>query len=65
MTADVGVFHIVVRRINRRTMRLAVPAQYVRDHGLQEGDHCVWTDEPDGVRLRFIKTTELAEAEST
>jgi hypothetical protein len=63
MAADVGVFHCILRRINKQTMRLAVPAQYVRDHGLREGDHCIWSVEPDGVRLKFVKTTELAEAE--
>ena len=65
MTADAGVFHIILRRVNRQTMRLAVPAQYVRDHGLQEGDHCTWIVAPNGdVRLKFVKTTELAETES-
>jgi len=63
MTDDVDVFHIIVRRINRYAMKLTIPKRYIREHGIREGDHCVWIPEPDGVRLKFVKTTEPAETE--
>jgi hypothetical protein len=55
--------HIILRRINRQTLRLAIPNRYWKEHGLDAGDHCVWTPEADGsVRLRFFKTRQSAEA---
>src|SRR5262249_45955475 len=62
MSEPEGVVHLILRRINRQTMRLSVPAQYIRDHGLDAGDHCIWIPEADGsVGLKFVKTRELAE----
>jgi hypothetical protein len=57
-----------LRRTNRYTRRLAVPAEYLQRHGLGEGDEVEWNEEADGtVRLRFIRqqtvhADELTEA---
>jgi hypothetical protein len=63
MTVDnERVVHLILRRINRQTLRLAIPSAYWKDHGLDAGDHVVWIPDADGVRLKFVKTRKLAEA---
>jgi hypothetical protein len=65
-TAPEGVAHLIVRRTSNTALRIGIPAQFWRERGLGEGDHCVWTPQPDGtVQLRFVKThfeeAEIAE----
>ncbi len=57
------IFHLILRRINRQSLRLVIPFPYARDYDLDAGDHVVWTPEADGsVRLKFVKTRELESA---
>jgi hypothetical protein len=57
----ISIVHLILRRINRQTLRLVIPAQYQKAHDLGEGDHVIWIPETDGVRLKFVKTRQLAE----
>jgi hypothetical protein len=50
-----------LRRI-KTTLRISVPAEFVRRRGLSEGDQCVWVEEGDSVRLRFVKFADVAAA---
>jgi hypothetical protein len=45
-------------------MRVAVPPDYVKAHGLQDGDVLLWTTLENGnVRLQYLKIPEGEEAE--
>ena len=46
--------HIILRRINN-TLRISLPLEFVRKHGLKEGDHAMWIEEKGGVKLKFAK----------
>jgi hypothetical protein len=50
-----------LRRI-KTTLRISVPYQFVRKRGLSEGDQCIWIEEGDSVRLRFVKFADVAAA---
>jgi hypothetical protein len=50
-----------LRRI-KTTLRISIPFQFARKHGLTEGDQCIWQETEDGVRLRFIKLEDVAAA---
>jgi hypothetical protein len=54
--------NLSIRRLNSnaRTLRIALPSQYVDEHGLSEGDQCVWTEEGDSVRLTFVRLSDVA-----
>jgi bifunctional DNA-binding transcriptional regulator/antitoxin component of YhaV-PrlF toxin-antitoxin module len=47
-----------LRRYND-TLRIPMPIEYARQSGLQEGDQVIWTEDEDGVRLRFVRVAEL------
>ena len=54
------VVHLILRRINTRTLRLTVPQEFVRRHKLGEGDHVTWSEQGDGsVVLKFVKLEDL------
>ena len=46
--------HIILRRINN-TLRISLPLEFVQKHDLKEGDHAMWIEEEDGVKLKFAK----------
>ena len=35
--------------------RISLPLEFVRKHGLKEGDHAMWIEEKGGVKLKFAK----------
>jgi hypothetical protein len=44
----------------KRSLRLVLPAKYVKEHGLQMNDQVAWIERPDGaVVLQFIKATDI------
>jgi bifunctional DNA-binding transcriptional regulator/antitoxin component of YhaV-PrlF toxin-antitoxin module len=59
MTTQEGVAHLILRRVTRQTLRLVIPAKYQRAHDLRAGDHVVWIEEEDGVKLKFVRLAEL------
>jgi hypothetical protein len=52
---------VTIRRTGNTTLRIAIPREFVVRQGLDEGDQCVWQEEDNGVRLKFVKLAELAE----
>ena len=50
--------HIILRRINN-TLRISLPLEFVQKHDLKEGDHAMWIEEEDGVKLKFAKLAVL------
>jgi hypothetical protein len=52
---------VILRRINR-TLRVSLPATFVKERGLKIGDQALFIPEANGdVRLRFVKMTTLEE----
>jgi hypothetical protein len=49
---------LTIRNVNK-TLRLSIPADYAKQHGLQAGDHVAWIERPDGVLLKFIKMAQF------
>jgi hypothetical protein len=56
--------HLILRRINN-TLRVSLPREFILRQGLSEGDHVVWTEHEDGVKLKFVKLAELEELAET
>ena len=53
--------NLSLRRIsNARTLRIAIPCQFIDERGLREGDQVLWTEEGDSVRLTFIRLADVA-----
>ena len=50
---------IPLRRVNNDTLRVAIPLEFSRLHGLREGDLAVWIEEEGRVKLKFMKLAEL------
>jgi hypothetical protein len=50
---------IPLRRVNNDTLRVAIPLEFPRLHGLREGDLAVWIEEEGCVKLKFMKLAEL------
>jgi hypothetical protein len=48
---------IPLRRVNN-TLRIAVPINFKRKHGLTDRDEVEWTEGPDRITLRFLKVTK-------
>jgi hypothetical protein len=46
--------YIILRRINN-TLRISLPLEFGQKHDLKEGDHALWIEEEDGVKLKFAK----------
>jgi hypothetical protein len=62
MSAQVGVEHIILRRMNRYALRLIIPQKFWKENNLGAGDHVVWIPEGnDCVRLKFVRTRKVAE----
>jgi bifunctional DNA-binding transcriptional regulator/antitoxin component of YhaV-PrlF toxin-antitoxin module len=55
-----SVVHLLLRRVNN-TLRVSVPRDYVDRYGLSPGDHVMWIEEQDGVKLKFVRLAELTE----
>ncbi len=51
---------ITLRRING-TLRVSVPPEYKKQHNLKVGDVAIWTEDANGVHLRFVKIDEVLE----
>jgi hypothetical protein len=57
--------YLKLRRTNRYTRGVSFPAEYLRRHGLEEGDELEWIEDPDGsVRLRFTKLPQQQPVEA-
>jgi hypothetical protein len=51
-------------RLNKYMLRLAIPRDYLHNHGLKEGDRVLWIPDAEGVRLKFVKVRrEIVEYE--
>ncbi|MCP3468226.1 MULTISPECIES: hypothetical protein [unclassified Bradyrhizobium] len=62
MTVYEGPARITIRRLNRYTARLALPPDYLRQHGFDDGDIVRWLPQDDGsVRLEFEKADACPE----
>jgi phosphate uptake regulator len=53
-----------IYRISRYTLNVSLPAEYLRRHGLEEGDEVEMQEQEDGsVLLKFLKQTTQPQAE--
>jgi len=52
---------LIIRRSGTTTLRIAIPREFVLRRELDEGDHVMWVEDEDGVRLKFIRLAELDE----
>jgi hypothetical protein len=53
--------HLILRKINT-TLRISLPHQFIKEHGLSEGDHVVWIPNENGdVTLKFVRLNTIEE----
>jgi hypothetical protein len=50
--------HRILRILNT-SLHVSIPAVYVRERGLEAGDHVVLIRDGDELRLRFVRTRDL------
>ncbi len=48
----------ILRRVNT-SLQITVPKEYVKRHELQGGDHVVWIEDEEGVRIKFVKLSAI------
>ena len=48
---------IPLRRLND-TLRIGLPLEFKRRHGLTEDDQVVWIEDETGVHLKFVRISE-------
>jgi hypothetical protein len=51
--------YISLRILGYRSLGMTVPIEFARSRGLGPGDHVLWEEEGDSVRLRFFKVTKV------
>jgi hypothetical protein len=51
---------LLLRRTDK-TLRISIPREFCIRRGLSEGDHVMWIEEEDGVKLKFVRAAELEE----
>jgi bifunctional DNA-binding transcriptional regulator/antitoxin component of YhaV-PrlF toxin-antitoxin module len=51
--------HVTIRRLGRHALRVVIPREIAERYQLNVGDHVVLKDEQDGVKLKFVRQTEL------
>jgi hypothetical protein len=47
--------NLMIRRVGPRSYGLTIPAEYIRECGLCDGDSVLWDSTADVAMLRFIK----------
>lgn len=51
--------HVTIRRLGRGALRVVIPREIAERYQLNVGDHVVLKDEQDGVKLKFVRQTDL------